>query len=143
MRPGQKGRRLRDILDGTSNTIMFAQSACRPQVWQKGRLVPASGELTSTAARYVAVSSWPAGNLFVVRGYRHDRTVVNEFDRWRSPGPYMVNCSNFYSIYSFHAGGAHVGLVDGAVRFIAESISTDTAAPLLTIAGSEVVGAYE
>lgn len=142
VRPGQKGRRLRDVLDGTSNTIMFVEAAGRPQVWQKGRMVPGSGELTSPAARYVAVSSWPAGNLFVVRGYRFDSTVVDELDRWRAPGPCMVNCSNNYSIYSFHVGGAHIGLVDGSVRFITESISTDTAAQLLTIAGREVVGDY-
>lgn len=137
-KPGERGRRSRDILDGLSNTIMFVESAARPQVYQKQRLVPGSGELTSPSALYVAVSSWAAGNVFVVRGYRYDETVADEFSRWKSPGPSMVNSSNNYSVYSFHPGGAHVGLADGSVKFVTESVDTATMCEYLTIAAQEV-----
>jgi prepilin-type N-terminal cleavage/methylation domain-containing protein/prepilin-type processing-associated H-X9-DG protein len=141
-RPGQKGRRIRDVIDGTSNSIAFVEASGRPRVYQKQRLVPDSGLITSTGTRYVSVSSWAAGNIFAVRGFRFDASVANEFDRWRSPGPCMVNCSNLFGIYSFHPGGANVGLVDGSVHFLSESISTDTVVQLLTINGGEVVGQF-
>jgi len=63
-------------------------------------------------------------------------------DRWKAPGPCMVNCKNLFSMYSFHTGLANVGLADGSVRSVNESISADTAVQLLTIAGGEVVGEY-
>lgn len=137
-KPGQRGRRSRDILDGLSNSIMFVESAARPQVYQKGKLVAGSGELTSPSKQYVAVSSWPTGNLFAVRGFRYDDTEAQEFDRWKYPGPCMVNCSNYYSVYAFHTAGAHVGIADGSVKYITESIDAETMCQLLTIAGHEV-----
>ncbi|TWU35757.1 hypothetical protein Q31b_51920 [Novipirellula aureliae] len=139
-KPGQRGRRSRDILDGLSNSIMFVESAGRPQVWQQGRMLPGSGELESASSLYVAVSSWAAANLFVVRGYRYDETIADEFSRWKTPGPKMINASNYYSTYSFHPGGAHIGLADGSVRFVSESVSTATMCDYLTIAGHEVNG---
>ncbi len=46
--PGEKGQRITDILDGTSNTIMFVECAGRPKLWLKGRkLVPGTGEFNS------------------------------------------------------------------------------------------------
>jgi hypothetical protein len=140
--PGQKGRRIRDISDGTSNTIMFVESSGRPQVWQKGVRVPGSGELNSASTLYVAVSSWAAGNIFAVRGFRNDPSAPSMIDRWRTPGPCMVNCTNFYGIYSFHPGVANVGLTDGSVRNLSENVSTDVVVQLLTIAGGEVVGDF-
>ncbi len=138
--PGSKGRRIRDITDGTSSSIMFVEASGRPQLWQRGSgRVPGSGELTSAAANYVAVSSWPTGNVFVVRGYREDTTVADVHTRWKHPGPCMVNCSNYYSAFSFHPGGVNVAYADGSVHYKSESISTDVMAQLLTIAGGEIV----
>lgn len=140
--PGKKGRRIRDILDGTSNTIMFVEASARPQIYQKGVRVPGSGELISPSNLYAVVSSWAAGNVFAVRGYRADPSAPNMIDRWKAPGPCMVNCSNLFSMYSFHTGLANVGLADGSVRSVNESIGADTVVQLLTIAGGEVVGEY-
>jgi hypothetical protein len=142
VQPGKKGRRIRDVIDGTSNSIMFVESAARPQVWQKRKLVPDSGLITSTSSRYVAVSSWAAGNIFAVRGYRQDPSVANEYDRWKAPGPCMVNCTNYYAMYSFHSGGVQMGLVDGSVHFLSENVDTNVAVKLLTINGGEVVGEF-
>jgi prepilin-type N-terminal cleavage/methylation domain-containing protein len=140
-RPGQKGRRDRDILDGLTNSIMFVESSGRPEVWQKGKgLVPGSGQLTSNpATRYVVASSWAAGNIFAVRGYRIDQSVADPFNRWQSPGPCMINCTNAYSIYSFHPAGANVVVGDGSVHFLSENVDTDLVLQMLTVNGHEVV----
>jgi len=140
VKQGEKGRRIRDVLDGTSNTIAFVESAGRPQLWFQGKkLVPGSG--LDDGSRYVPVSGWADANLFAVRGFRFDDSAA-EHQKWRFPGGCMVNCSNSYGIYSFHPGGANVALVDGSARFISDSTSIDTVVSLLTIAGREVVGEY-
>ncbi|MCC9609676.1 DUF1559 domain-containing protein [Blastopirellula sp. JC732] len=142
VKPGQKGRRIRDITDGTSNSIGFVEAAARPQKWQGRKMVDGSGELTSASSNYVSVCSWAEGNLFAVRGYAYDSSIADEDSRWSYPGPQMINGSNYYSIYAFHPGGANVALVDGSARFIGETASADVICSLLTVAGEEVVGEY-
>jgi len=140
--PGEKGRRIRDVTDGTSNSIMLVESAGRPVVWQNGKKVEGSGEVTSATAKYISVCGWAEGNLFSVRGYRYDNSVADEFSRWKYPGPCMINCTNYYSIYSFHSGGANVAMVDGSARLLSESASPDIITSLLTVAGGEVIGEF-
>ena len=53
----------------------------------------------------------------------------------------MVNCSNFYAVYSFHPGGATLGMADGSVRFIKQTIDPATFAALMTRAGGEILSA--
>lgn len=142
VKPGEKGRRIRDVTDGTSNSIGFVESAARPQKWQGNKQVPESGLYTSASSNYVSVCSWAEGNLFAVRGFEFDGNEPDETKQWSYPGPVMVNGSNYYGIYAFHSGGANVALVDGSVRFLAETTSPDIVASLLTIASGEVVGAY-
>jgi prepilin-type N-terminal cleavage/methylation domain-containing protein/prepilin-type processing-associated H-X9-DG protein len=115
--------RIADITDGTSNTTLLAESAGRPTRWVPGkRYEPAAT---------VPVSSWGEYNGSVIRGYTPNGAT--------QPGPCMVNCSNFYSIYSFHIGGANVLFGDGSVRFIRSSVTATIVAGLITRSGGEVV----
>ncbi|HEY1192214.1 MAG TPA: hypothetical protein VGE74_31610 [Gemmata sp.] len=79
---------------------------------------------------YVSVCSWAEGNLFKVRGYTSDGVT--------NGGPCLVNCTNYYAMYSFHPGLVNTGRVDGSVRPIRQSASADVIAALLTIQGGEV-----
>ncbi|EAQ78421.1 DUF1559 family PulG-like putative transporter [Blastopirellula marina] len=142
VKPGARGRQIRDVTDGTSNSIGFVESAARPQKWQGRKMLAGSGELTSASSNYVAVCSWAEGNLFAVRGYLYDDSITDEDSRWSYPGPQMVNGSNYYSIYAFHPGGANVALIDGSARFLSETTNADVVCSLLTISGQEVVGEY-
>jgi prepilin-type N-terminal cleavage/methylation domain-containing protein/prepilin-type processing-associated H-X9-DG protein len=111
------------ITDGTSNTMLLAEAAGRPARWVPGkRFEPAAT---------VPVCSWGEYNGSIMRGYTPDGIS--------QPGPCMVNCSNFYSIYSFHTGGANILYGDGSVRFLRSSVNATTVAALVTRSGGEVV----
>lgn len=115
--------RITDVSDGTSNTFLLAESGGRPVRYASGR--------PYTPAGNVPVSSWGEYNGSIVRGYTADGAS--------QPGPCMVNCSNFYSIYSFHPGGANTLFADGAVRFLRQGVTATVVAALVTRAGGEVV----
>jgi prepilin-type processing-associated H-X9-DG protein len=51
-------------------------------------------------------------------------------------GNCLINCTNYAGVnmYSFHTGGANIGLADGSVRFLRESASMDAVYRLIAIA---------
>jgi prepilin-type N-terminal cleavage/methylation domain-containing protein/prepilin-type processing-associated H-X9-DG protein len=119
-RPGQ-------ILDGTSNTILLAEDAGRPQLWRAGRPIP--GQPPVVGGPWEAFFSG-----FVVRGSNPDGTF---------PGPCPINCTNDRQVFSFHPGGANTVFADGSVQFLQAGMSIRTLAALVTRAGGEVVSAGE
>jgi prepilin-type N-terminal cleavage/methylation domain-containing protein/prepilin-type processing-associated H-X9-DG protein len=116
--------RVTDITDGTSNTLLMAEAAGRPQLWRAGRLVP--GVYSDGAA-------WAASGLLHGLGSTPDGAV--------QPGPCAINCTNQREVYSFHPGGANVLMADGSVCFLKASIDIQVFARLVTRAGGEVVSA--
>ncbi|HJZ55271.1 MAG TPA: DUF1559 domain-containing protein, partial [Gemmataceae bacterium] len=119
-------RCLLDIKDGTSHTIMMAECAGRPQLWQGGREVP-NTRLTG--------GPWASRGLLWGRGSTPDGTAFF--------GPCAVNCTNDREVYSFHAGGANVVFADGSVRLLRADIDIRAFAALATRAGGEVVSAND
>ena len=115
-------RRIAEIVDGTSNTIMMAECAGRPQLWQGRRLDP---------TRLLSGGPWASRNLLWSRGATANGTAFF--------GPCAVNCTNDREVYSFHSGGANVVLADGSVRFLRADIGIRVFAALVTRAGGEVV----
>jgi prepilin-type N-terminal cleavage/methylation domain-containing protein/prepilin-type processing-associated H-X9-DG protein len=97
-------RKLTDIPDGTSTTMLVAECAGRPTIWKAG--VPASGP-------YMDKTAWASWNGTYTRGFTYDGLLY--------PGPCPVNCSDNAGIYGFHTGGANAMYGDGSVRFLQES----------------------
>ena len=120
IKPGAKGRQLRSMTDGTSQSIAVVESAGRPQVWYFGRMVPDSGLFSSTptSTKYVPFCGWADTNVPLLKGFRLDTTQTDPGDQYVSPGPQLVNGSNNGGIYAFHSGGANVLFVDTSVRFL-------------------------
>ena len=118
--------RVADVPDGTSQTILIAENAGRPQVWRAGRPVPGSLQPCG------AWSCW-AGCTIWVRGATPDGEV--------RPGPCGINCINRNEVYSFHPGGANALFADGSVRFLRAGMDIRILARLVTRAGGEVVSA--
>ena len=118
---------IQEATDGTSNSILLAEDAGRPQLWEMGRQVP---------GRTTRFAGW--ADL-------HNRGLLEGYDPTTGQymGPCGVNCANDNEIYSFHPGGAHALFADGSVHFLSAGISMEILAGLVTRAGGEVSPAGE
>ena len=74
IKPGEKGRRVSSITDGTSHSVAVFESAGRPQVWAFGSMIPDSGLDKGLGTDYVTNSGWADGNQYIVLGFRPDGT---------------------------------------------------------------------
>jgi prepilin-type N-terminal cleavage/methylation domain-containing protein len=118
-----------EITDGTSNTIMVAEVAGRPTVYQ-GRTAVTNPPLTEGAGWGEPFNgeNWLNGSLF-------DGTSP------AGAGPCVINCTNQTGrgLYSFHTSGVNVALTDGSVRFLSQSIAARVVCFMVTAAKGEVV----
>lgn len=154
---------LRHVTDGTSHTIMLAESAGRPFVYRKGQK---AGDLPDHRTNG---GGWcrPASD-FDLYGY----DPAND----KFPGPCAVNCTNGADIYvvtggnsgsmgsfpymatattpaygangtgatyAFHSGGANILMGDGSVHFSNEQVDIRVFARLVTRKGAEVVSSAD
>jgi prepilin-type N-terminal cleavage/methylation domain-containing protein/prepilin-type processing-associated H-X9-DG protein len=117
-------RRFADILDGTSRTILMAECAGRPQLWQGRKKVPNV---------WLTGGPWASRSLLWGRGATQDGSAFY--------GKCAINCTNDREVYSFHPGGANAVFADGSVQFLTEGMSINVLAALITRAGGEVVSA--
>jgi prepilin-type N-terminal cleavage/methylation domain-containing protein/prepilin-type processing-associated H-X9-DG protein len=115
-------RRIEHITDGSSNTILLAESAGRNQTWVMGRMTSTTG----------TTGAWANPATEIVFGGYNVSTGT-------TPGPCAINCWNNNEIYAFHPGGANLLFGDGSVRFARASLSVDVVIALITRAGGEVV----
>jgi prepilin-type processing-associated H-X9-DG protein len=121
--PNPTGTRLTDITDGTSTTILLAEDAGRPRVWQAGKAGPdqvlGGGPWNSFKGPIILQGSTPDGTA--------------------QPGRCALNCTNDEEVYAFHTGGANAVFADGHVQFLKAGMDLRTLARLITRAGGEVV----
>ena len=122
--PVNAARRLAEVTDGSSQTILIAECAGRPQRWRR---VPDAADVRLSGG------GWASRNLLWCRGAISDGT---EFF-----GPCAVNCTNDREVYSFHKGGANAVYVDGSTHFLKANIDIRNFARQVTYAGGEVVSA--
>jgi prepilin-type N-terminal cleavage/methylation domain-containing protein/prepilin-type processing-associated H-X9-DG protein len=117
-------RRIVEIKDGTSNTIMVAESAGRNQDWAMGTFLGTTG-LTGAWAN--------PGTQITVSGYNIATKTT--------PGACGVNCTNKNEIYAFHISGANVLFADGAVRPLRAGLDVNIVIALMTRAHGEIIPA--
>jgi len=145
--------RLNDITDGLSNTILVAESAGKPALWEKRvRIDPLKVETDETTGHKVNGGGWcrPASD-FSLNGSTWDGTS--------QPGPCAINCTNGHDVgadttypfeapygsngtgetYSFHPAGANILFADSSVHFIQEKVNIQLYARLVTRDQSEQV----
>jgi prepilin-type N-terminal cleavage/methylation domain-containing protein/prepilin-type processing-associated H-X9-DG protein len=115
--------KITDIGDGTSNTLILAEDAGRPEHWRVGTLIPGT----------VSGAGW--GDYQSEYGLDGADFATGA----QSPGPCAINCENDNEVYSFHTGGANILLADGSVRFVRSTVPVLTFAALITANGGEAV----
>jgi prepilin-type N-terminal cleavage/methylation domain-containing protein/prepilin-type processing-associated H-X9-DG protein len=135
---------LRHVVDGTSKTILLAESAGRPYVYRQGVRI---GNLPTNR---VNGGGWcrPASE-FSLDGSSYDGATF--------PGPCAINCTNgedigaapfpypFYGsngtseTYAFHPGGANILFGDSSVHFLSEDTEIREYARMVTRKGHELM----
>lgn len=126
-----EGSRIRDITDGTSNTVAVCETL--RAVWD-GR-APAWG-FVKWVGHGVDLAKGDAG------GINENRCCPWDADPNVRPGAIPSRLGNWSSTGSLHPGGAQFVLGDGSVRFISESTAFLILERLAYIADGQVVGEF-
>jgi prepilin-type N-terminal cleavage/methylation domain-containing protein len=116
------------ITDGTSNTVVIAETR------DDNAMVWIDGTGAAVMSRWVD----PAATVPLYAGATNGINYTPYFAAGVLMNPLQYN----YGPSSFHVGGAHHLLCDGAVRFISQNINVLTYDALVTRAGGEVVGEF-
>lgn len=124
----------RDITDGTSNTIALAETR------DQDAMVWIDGTGASVMSRWVDPTSFSPIYGGKSNGINYTPYFPGQFPPVAAQ---LMNPLNYtYGPSSFHEGGAHHLLADGAVRFISENLDVNVYDSLVTRAGGEVVGEF-
>lgn len=144
---GPGGTRIRDITDGTSNTMLIAEDAGRPQQYI-GRVKGTNPRVGNIAfGTQFTADGWgwaDINNGFSIDG-ANTAGLQNNTSGSGTPtivGTCIMNCTNDSEMYSFHIGGAQALLADGSVRFLSENMSGANMVGLVTLQGGEVLGEF-
>ena len=134
--------RIADFRDGTSQTVLLGEQVGTPIYFARNKVAPYAGPTSGPTCFHNPVGGWAWRPGELVYGTDPSNLV------WPPPsnnsGACAINCGNSPEggYYSFHPGGAHFLMVDGAVRFLNENISPKTIASLISRANADVLGDF-
>lgn len=140
---GTSGRKIGEVSDGLSNTIMLAEVANAATEWAMGVPRGPNREQTTVPNSFDG-DSWTDWTMGIqgMRPILEGRWSTNNGGLGRTNGLCSINCNNKWNLYSFHVGGVQVVLGDGSVRFITQNIALNTVSNLLCIDDSTPLGDF-
>lgn len=161
------GARFAQIADGMSNTAFFAEIVLGPSSGSATGVIPAANGDFYRVATNLPYATWdasPTGDTiavpecdngataaFLYRGKQYYRgNVVSTFySHTLTPNSRRRDCirgtgldRGHLASRSFHAGGSHFLLGDGAVKFASENIDEKTWRAIGSKSGSERIGEF-
>jgi prepilin-type N-terminal cleavage/methylation domain-containing protein/prepilin-type processing-associated H-X9-DG protein len=129
-------RRVTDVTDGTSNTLLLAEDGGRNQWWIMGQFV---GKQPANFDKGGESGAWAnPGSDVTTYGFN---PANRNNGQPLQPGPCAVNCTNANEIYGFHTAVANVLMADGSVHGLRAGTDVNTVIPLITRASGEVLPA--
>ncbi|WP_298862864.1 DUF1559 domain-containing protein [uncultured Gimesia sp.] len=133
---GNSITRMRDITDGSSNTFLLGERVGGTNIYNGQSQVPA------LTALYGPTNGGGWGDL--LNGEHWYKGSLRDGTDGGNGGPCAINCTNTRGLgfLSFHTGGAHFLMGDGAVRFVSANIGGYILASITTRAGGETVGEF-
>ncbi len=147
---------LRHVTDGTSKTVMLAESAGRPRVYRKGLLIGDlpehrvnGGGWCRPASEFGLDGSTPEGTCpgpLAINNINGEDiyAVTSGSPNEQSSFPYPFYGSNGSSeTYAFHPAGANILFGDGSVHLLNEDIEIRVYARMVTRKGNEVISGDE
>ncbi|MDB5337451.1 MAG: hypothetical protein JWN70_3070 [Planctomycetaceae bacterium] len=131
---------IRDITDGTSNTIMSSEIALIPDGGATPAGCSANIDTRGLMWNHVHMSSL----IITLRPPNSPVADVVGYGCQNAPEtPCTCGLSNgVITPRSRHVGGVHVGLADGSTRFVSSNVDTTVFQNLGTKAGGEVIGDF-
>jgi len=141
-----RNAKMRDVLDGTSNTIMVAEQSADVNIdgtysnvssnYYGGWSGQAGGVATDNAGR----PHWGAGTTCLRYPINHG---LGEQPVARASIPGADRAWDFNTIVnSYHTGGIQVGLGDGSIRFISENLNFGTLQQLCSMNDGQTIGEF-
>lgn len=119
---------MRDISDGTSNTLMVGEAIGNYSRWNWWWCSNATTGTTS-----IPLNAKPACGSYYPATMSKKAGLIACKDDW----------TNNYSFASEHTGGGNFTLADGSVRFVSDSIDRDIYRGMATISGGEIASTQD
>ncbi len=151
-RGGNGQSRMADITDGTSNSLIFVESAGRPNQYGlgnqligpianpgEGRWADPNGEckIKGSNPNTVANSTYINNGLTVPPGLHDKKNIVTALGVGTDLNVCSMNCNNINEPYSFHSTGCNFAFADGSVHFLLNNTPVYVLGQLATKSGAE------
>ncbi|MCA9008589.1 MAG: DUF1559 domain-containing protein [Planctomycetaceae bacterium] len=134
--------KFRDVTDGLSNTICFAENVGKQRTFYRGKPTGGGDNFTGLVTF--------AGAGLQLNSFYADHNITREIRGYSGANPLniiesgcaAINIVNEWGFYSFHSGGVQAALGDGSVRFISENIGVAPLIASITRDSGDIAGDF-